>query len=164
MILSRVSWSGAWNTAIYNTYVIYESCIYHVDTNYSTITSLRIAPAIHSCQWTKQFPPLRHQPWSKWLLSARVTFNRDFSEEIKHGRSWGHFSTHPHAISDDATMYHTLIWSIFEGVCACVCVDGAQHIRPAAPQTNGPDWETNWRRRTATEPQEIWGLASLLLL
>lgn len=51
--------SQVWKTAIYNTYVIYESYIYHVDINYSTITSLHITPAIHSCQWTKQFPPLR---------------------------------------------------------------------------------------------------------
>lgn len=51
-------WSQVWKTAIYNTYVIYESYIYHVDINYSTITSLHITPAIHSCQWTKQFPHL----------------------------------------------------------------------------------------------------------
>lgn len=58
LMLSRVSrvWERE-KTAIYNTYVIYESYIYHVDINYSTITSLGVTPAIHSCQWTKQFPP-----------------------------------------------------------------------------------------------------------
>lgn len=57
-MFSRVSRSepSVKETAIYNTYVIYESYIYHVDINYSTITSLHITPAIHSCQWTKQFP------------------------------------------------------------------------------------------------------------
>lgn len=77
--------SQVWKTAIYNTYVIYESYIYHVDINYSTITSLHITPAIHSCQWTKQFPLLHRQPQSKRLVSAcaHMTFNRDFSKEIK---------------------------------------------------------------------------------
>lgn len=50
--------SQVWKTAIYNSYLIYECYIYHVDINYSSITSIHITPAIHSCQWTKQFPLL----------------------------------------------------------------------------------------------------------
>lgn len=64
--------------------MIYESYIYHVDINYSAITSLHITPAIHSRQQTKQFPPPRTaNPDAGLSARARMTFNRDFSQEIK---------------------------------------------------------------------------------
>ena len=72
-----------WKTAIYNTYVIYESYIYHIDINYTSITSLHITPAIHSCQWTKQFPPQQAQTKLPLYACAHMTFNRDFSKEIR---------------------------------------------------------------------------------
>lgn len=80
--------SQVWKTATHNSYLIYESYIYHVDINYSSITSIHITPAIHLCQWTKQFPlPCNSSRSTPNGFSPPVwlSFNRDFSEEIREG-------------------------------------------------------------------------------
>lgn len=115
LISSRASWlEPSVKTAIYNSFLIYESYIYHVDINYSTITSFCITPAIHPCQWAKQTPtpPLKNR--KSRLNHASRCLCSCFQETLKEVKAKRvPFLTYQHVVNDDAAIYCALFCGIF---------------------------------------------------